>query len=186
MAPDGAPACVWSYTPANFVPCDLPMAVPLYVTSDMTIDTATTALAKQVLTQSDGTMFTVIHLSTFEIDPARNLTVNGTAVAFAVDGDVDISGAMTVAAGSNDATQCATAKGTNGSGSTGKKGGGGGGGGGAGAARGGDGGDGSGKGAGGNGLGGPPVTSTLTPLRGGCQGGNGGRYNGGGTSQVGG
>lgn len=180
-AGDDARDCVWSYVPTNFDPCKLPAPVGLSVSTDDTIDTDATTLPKLVITQSDGTTITVIHLSELSIAPLAMLTVTGTGVVFAVDGTADIAGRITVAGGSDNATHCTTARGTAGTDSQDITGGGGGGGGGGAADDGGDGGDGAGIDAGAKGAKGSKVQSSLSPLRGGCRGGNGGRI---GSSQA--
>lgn len=187
-APSGsdAPGCAWSYTPTNFDPCALPAPGSLTVSSSGTLDTATASQPKLVITQSDGTSITVIHLSQLTVDPLVTLTVTGTGVVFAVDGEVDINGTIVAEAGADNATHCASARGANGTDSQDSGGGGGGGGGGAAADDGGDGGDGEGPQHGAKGAKGAKVSSTLSPLRGGCPGGNGGRHEQAGTAPAGG
>jgi hypothetical protein len=187
---DGNPGdgsnCAWSYMPTNFDPCELPAPGSLTVSTNTTLDTSSTTQPKKVITQNDGTTITVIHLSQFTVDPLVTLTVTGTGVVFAVDGEATINGTIVVAAGSDNATHCAKGRGTNGADSTTANSGGGGGGGGAGDDDGGDGGDGSGAQAGAKGAKGGKVESKLSPLRGGCPGGTGGRLNGAGTAPAGG
>ncbi len=172
---DDAQACAWSYTPTNFDPCKLPAPVGLTVSTDDTIDTDATTLPKLAIVQSDGTTITVIHLSELSVSPLAMLTVNGTGVVFAVDGTADIDGRITVVGGSDNDTHCATSRGQTGTDSQDITGGAGGGGGGAAADDGADGGDGAGIDAGAKGAKGAKVQSSLSPLRGGCRGGNGGR-----------
>jgi hypothetical protein len=181
-----APACAWSYTPTNFDPCALPAPGSLTVSSSDTLDTQTTPLPKLVLDQSDGTSITVIHLSQLTVDPLVTLTLTGTGVVFAVDGEVHINGTIVVEAGADDATHCAASRGENGDDSDDSDSGGGGGGGGAASADGGDGGSGNGAEAGAKGAKGAKVSSTLSPLRGGCAGGDGGRREEEGTAAAGG
>ncbi|NVB85696.1 MAG: hypothetical protein HOV81_45450, partial [Kofleriaceae bacterium] len=173
---DTGPTCAWSYTPTNFDPCTLPAPAPLAVTSNTTIDTGSTTLPKLSLTQADGTSLTVIHLSTMSVQNGRTLTVTGSAVVFAVDGNVQIDGAIVASAGSNDATQCAQSFGAPGTDSQDDDSGAGGGGGGGAAEVGGAGTNGAGGQAGMHGGAGAKVpTASFSPLRGGCRGGAGGR-----------
>lgn len=172
---DDAPACGWSYVPTNFDPCKLPAPVGLTVTTDDTIDTDATTLPKLAITQSDGTTITVIHLSELSIDPLAMLTITGSGVVLAVDGAADIDGRITMVGGNDNDTHCASSRGQNGTDSQDITGGGGGGGGAAAADDGGDGGDGAGVQPGAKGAKGSKVDSSLSPLRGGCRGGNGGR-----------
>jgi len=180
----GGSSCAWSYTPTNFKPCDLPAPMPLTVSSDTTLDTAATSLPKLVLTQMDGTQITVIHLT--QLSVTAPLTVTGTGVVFAVDGDAIVSNTIVAVGGSNNPMQCGTAKGGEASDSTNANGGGGGGGGAGGGEVGGNGGNGGGTQAGNAGGRGARITSNLSPLRGGCAGGNGGRPNAVGTKPMGG
>src|SRR5688500_7378367 len=69
------PACAWSYTPTNFDPCMLPAPGSLTVSGNQTLDPNTTTHPKQVLTQSDGTMITVIHLSELTVNLFSTLTI---------------------------------------------------------------------------------------------------------------
>lgn len=180
-------ACAWTYTPTNFDPCMLPAPAGLTVTTDSTIDTAATTLPKRQVVQSDGTPLTVIHLSSLVVDPFVTLTLTGTGVVLAVDGEATINGTIVAAGGTDNDVHCATARGGNGTDSGDEDDGGGGGGGGAAAA--GDGGSGSaGSGvlAGFAGEKGVKATSTLSPLRGGCRGGDGGRPDGRGQAALGG
>src|SRR5829696_4870836 len=78
-----APGCAWSYTPTNFDPCMLPAPAPLTVSGSVTLDTGSTTLPKKVLTQSDGTTITVIHLSTLTVNQFSTLAVTGTGVVLA-------------------------------------------------------------------------------------------------------
>jgi hypothetical protein len=178
--------CAWSYTPTNFDPCMLPAPAALTVATSTTIDTATTMLPKKLITQSDATTITVIHLSQLTVDPLATLTVTGTGIVFAVDGPVDINGTLVAVGGNDNTVHCEDSRGTPGSDSNDTGGGGGGGGGAAAANDGGDGGDGSGTQAGGKGSKGSKVSSTQSPLRGGCRGGNGGRFNSLGQASAGG
>jgi hypothetical protein len=172
----GSAQCAWSYTPTNFDPCALPAPMPLTVSQDTSIDSTTVSLPKVTLTQTDGTSLVVIHLTTMTV--SAKLTVTGAATTFAVDGDVTITDVITAVGGNGNATQCATVKGSDGHDSTSPTGGAGGGGGAAGADMGGAGGDGMGIMAGTKGNAGTFTASTLSPLRGGCSGGKGGRPNG--------
>jgi hypothetical protein len=136
-------------------------------------------LPKLAVTQSDGSPLTIIHLSELTIDTGATLTVTGSAVVFAVDGNADLGGTIVAAAGADHDTQCAASnRGEDGADSGSLIGGAGGGGGGAAADSGGDGGNGAGTQAGGHGKHGGKLTSMLSPLRGGCRGGQGGRFNG--------
>jgi hypothetical protein len=174
----GNGVCPWSYTPTNFDPCALPSPAELHVTADTTLDTQTTTLPKLSRMQSDSSPLTVIHLTTLAIDAGTTLTLQGTAVVLAVDGNADVAGTIVVAAGNDDPNQCdAAMRGSPGQDSMNQNGGGGGGGGGAGDGDGGDGGDGAGTMAGSKGAKGKKNNSTLSPLRGGCRGGAGGRNN---------
>ena len=181
-----ASTCAWSYTPTNFDPCELPAPAALAVTSNGVIDTDTTMLPKKTYAQGDGTTITVLHLSSFRVEGFRTLTVTGTGVVFAVDGEVDIDGTIVVAAGSNVAIQCDVGTGVNGTDSQSGGSGGGGGGGAAAGQNGGNGGAGEGSNAGAGGNRGTATASTMTPLRGGCRGGNGGRRNESGAAPQGG
>ena len=180
------PTCAWSYTPTNFEPCALPAPGVLTVSSDETLDATTTSQPTSVITQSDGTSITVIHLSQLTVSPLATLTVTGTGIVFAVDGQVEINGTIVAVGGADDATQCASGRGLGGTDSQDDTGGGGGGGGGAGAEDGGAGGAGDGPQPGSAGVPGSHATSTLSPLRGGCPGGSGGRRGETGTAGVGG
>lgn len=189
---DGGPPsegaiCGWSYAPTNFDPCMLPAPGSLTVSNNSMLDVNTSNQPKKVLTQSDGTMITVIHLSQLTVDPFVTLTLNGSSgVVFAVDGDVTINGNLIAVAGSDNATQCASGRGGTAGDSTNPNSGGGGGGGGAGADDGGGGGAGEGTSSGAAGMPGTKATSTLSPLRGGCRGGQGGRRDTSGVSPMGG
>ncbi len=180
-----APGCGWSYTPTNFDPCALPAPGALPVATG-TLDTSLASLPSLVLTQSDGTSITVIHLTQLTVDPLVTLTVTGTGVVFAVDGEVEINGTIIAEAGADNPTHCASARGASGTDSQDSDAGGGGGGGGGAADDGGDGGDGDGSEHGAKGAKGAKVSSTLSPLRGGCPGGNGGRRDESGTAPAGG
>jgi len=155
----------------------LPAPGTLSVSSNMTLDASTTNLPKQLVTQSDGTTLVVIHLSALSVSTGTTLTLDGGAVAFAVDGSADIGGTIVAIGGNDHPMQCQTARGHDATESTNGNGGGGGGGGAAGAAGGGGGGDGAGTQPGTHGAGGSALTSNLSPLRGGCRGGAGGRWN---------
>lgn len=180
---DTGPTCAWSYTPTNFDPCMLPAPKPLNVASNTTIDTGSTTLPTMSLTQSDGTPLTVIHLTTMSVQGGRTLTVTGSAVVFAVDGNVQIDGAIVSSAGANDATQCAQSFGAPGTDSQDEDSGAGGGGGGGAGDVGGDGTNGAGDQAGVHGAAGAKVPgASFSPLRGGCRGGAGGRADGNGTA----
>jgi hypothetical protein len=183
-----APACAWSYTPTNFDPCSLPAPASFTVTSDTTLDTGTTNLPKKVITQSDGSTITVIHLSSFTVNGFVRLTVNGTGgVVFAVDGGATINGVITVTAGNDNATHCTNARGKAGTDSQNTSSGGGGGGGASAQENGGNGGNGDGSQAGVAGVAGTTIgSSMLSPLRAGCRGGSGGRLNSTGASAAGG
>ena len=172
------PGCAWSYMPTNFDPCTLPPPVPLTVSGTGNLDTSSTTLPKKVITQSDGSMITVIHLSQFTVEAFRTLTVNGTGVVFAVDGPVEVHGTIVIVGGNDNQAQCESMRGMPGVDSANSSSGGGGGGGGAAAENGGNGGSGDGSQAGSGGARGNKIASTLSPLRAGCRGGNGGRWNG--------
>ncbi len=181
----------WDPAPTNFDSCLLasfPSA--LNVTAPMTINGDMPMLPNRVAMQSDGTMVTIIHLTTMMV--SAPLTVAGsTPVIFAVEGAVMVSAPVFVTAGANPPAHCATSIGTAGAPSTAVAAGGGGGGGGGGAAAGGNGGAGDGSAKGLGGAQGAAVTSDamLSPLRGGCPGGAGGAHNGvdaGGTGGTGG
>ncbi len=180
MLPDGPGAlCGWGYTPTNFDPCMLPAgAIDVALTGAATLDTGSPVYAHASVTQSDGSSIVVIHVSSLSIASGATLTVSGTLGAiFAVEGDVHVDGAIVVTAGRDDAVRCATARGSAGADSTNYNGGGGGGGGGGGAAAGGAGTSGAGTGPGALGAAGGMISSaaSLSPLRGGCPGGQGGR-----------
>jgi hypothetical protein len=177
----------WGYVSTNFDNCMLPGSLPaVTVNGTETIVLSVTSLPKQTLTQSDGSEVTVIYLGGLTVNAP--LTINGnTPVIFAVDGDVVLNAEVRTNAGRDLAAHCAGAFGANGSNSTNGSSGGGGGGGGAAADDGGDGGDGDGDQKGAKGAKGTKIgPSTLSPLRGGCRGGNGGDRNGSGTPGVGG
>ncbi|HTL35330.1 MAG TPA: hypothetical protein VL326_19510 [Kofleriaceae bacterium] len=168
-------ACAWSYTPKNFNPCTLPTPAPYDVQTMTSLDVGSTSLPKKMVDQSDGSPLVIIHLSTLTIN--AQLTVDGVATVFAVDGDVTITalGSIVAVAGGDNSMQCMTARGGAGTDSTGPAAGGGGGGGGGAAGMGGPASDGGMGGHGNAGGAGQMVTSTLSPLRGGCRGGSGGR-----------
>lgn len=190
--PDGGdPFCGWGYKPTNFDPCMLPSgAMPLAVSGAAQLNTDTTPSAHVVITQSDGSQMTLIHVTTLDLATTGSLVVVGTVGAIiAVDGAAVISGPIAVSAGQNDAVHCATARGAPGVDSGNFNSGGGGGGGGGAADVGGDGTDGSGGMGGAKGTHGAATAgaSSLAPMRGGCPGGSGGLVTGGsGTRSAGG
>lgn len=183
--PDGP--CAWSYTPTNFDPCTLPPPGGLTVTEDSRLDTTGTTLPKYTVTQSDGTTITVLHLSSLTVEPGVTMTMTGAGVVFAVEGEARVDGTIVAEGGTDLPAHCDTARGSTGTDSQdAQNGGGGGGGGAAGADDGGTGGKGSGVTPGAAGARGRKMTSTLSPLRGGCPGGTGGRAAGTGVAAVGG
>ena len=191
----------WTFAPSNFDPCmgcavsPLPIVLGVgtftYDTDAGTLSSASMSIshATAVLAQSSGPAMRVIYAPSLTVDAGATLTVVGSLpLLLAVSGDVQLAGSL-VARGSGttpgpggNPTSCATT-GTGNDGSTvsGDIYGGGGGGGGAFGASGGIAGDGWGVGAIGNG-GGAGITNggdTIEPLRGGCNGGRGGReFNG--------
>jgi hypothetical protein len=180
-----ASGCAWSDTPTNFDPCMLPAPATLTVSGNVFLDTASTTLPKKLIAQNDGTTITVVHLSQLTVNQFSSLIITGSGVVLAVDGAVTINGTIVAVGGEGNETHCATAKGSTGADSQ-TAAGAGGGGGAAAAENGGTAGSGDGTGAGAGGTRGSKVSTTFSPLRGGCRGGNGGRYNGAGTAPVGG
>jgi hypothetical protein len=187
-------ACGWTFAHTNFDACALAASpAPLDITATTMLDPSVAAPSRTTVTQSDGTMLVIYHLSELSVASASTLDLlDAPGVAgliFAVEGNVTLGGRIITATGANDPTHCATSKGEDGVMSTLNSAGAGGGGGGGAAAAGGDGTDGAASGFGVHGARGALVASaaSLAPLRGGCAGGRGAKiFNGQGTGTVGG
>ena len=187
-------SCGWTFAHTNFDGCALAASpTALDITASTTLDPSTPAPNRTTITQSDGTILVVYHLTELSVASSSTLDLidasNVAGLIFAVEGDVTLAGRVITATGANDPTHCATSKGADGVISTLNSAGGGGGGGGGAAAFGGDGTDGASTGFGAHGTRGALVASatSLAPLRGGCAGGRGAKiFNGQGTGTVGG
>lgn len=186
----------WTFTPSN-VPCIDPIgAWSVGANQTYNTDTGTSTVSGApvgaVVTQNDGTTARVVSLNDFTIINGVALQVRGSLPLIvlvdgtaAIQGYLDLVGALGVAAAGSNSSLCVAGN-SGGAGETDSMAGGGGGGGfGGGGASGGMSSDGVGASGPAGGTGG---NATLTPLRGGCRGGNGGTANGtgGGAGGVGG
>src|SRR5437016_2436591 len=69
---DGSTAC-WTFAPTNFDPCALPAPQPLSIAGTIALDVDSTTLPSISMTQSDGSIVKVIHVSMLSFGPTATL-----------------------------------------------------------------------------------------------------------------